>query len=450
MKNILNHVAETFSAENLVLDTSIGSLSNLGYDDNQTVTEIGNRIGEAVFLEVNTYKTDLLPMMNKFVLESSNKVAEYTERNPGELYNIIEVEKATIISELDKINALPVNYNLGSIPKLEIILATPEDLVNVIDHEDNIIKTLITSIAGKFDKMYLENLFRTTFGYMSEDNDRLVNLFYGNQSDVDDMSLVYGIGKGILKSKVINGETIPEGYLAVINIVVTNIAIALAKLNKSMSTDITNGIMFYGITPVDGGFYNITLNKEVYNSFIEEGGTVETVLGFVINGNFATDNRNKKYFLENKTTLETLWNNHLQTSVVNAKYEMVHKIRSIYSIVLTDIVKDVPDTLKHIFVSNVTEANTILLKILDSMVGIDTLDREVVGVKLFSALSHNTKFGKYINSMLELNKINPDLTPQQCASLATCDLIIDYLSEQVGVSRLDIGTGNLETLSYKG
>lgn len=450
MKNIITHVAGTLSNENLVLDTSVGSLANLGYDDQAAITAMGNKIGEAVFLEVNTYKTDLLPMMRKFIDGSSAKVSEYTERNPGEIYNVIEVEKHVLISELEKLNILPSEFNLISIPKLEVTLEVPEDIVSIIDHDDNIVKTMITNIAGKYDKEYINTLFKNTFGYMSDSNDRLTNLFYAGQDDVDDLALVYGIGKGILKSKSINGNEIPEGYLGLINNVVTNMLISLAKLSKSISTETANGIIFYGIKPVDGGYFNITVNKENYTSFAEEGGTVETLLGFVINNNFITENRTKDYLLSNKSTLEQLWNSHLQTSVINSKFDMIHKIRTIYSIVLTDIIKDVPDTLKSIFVSNVTEANTILLKILDTMVAVDTLDRETVGIKLFSALSHNTKFGKYINSMLELSKMNPDLTSQQCASLATCDLIIDYLSEQVGISRLDIGTGSLEPMVFKG
>ena len=187
MKNIITHVAGTLSNENLVLDTSVGSLANLGYDDQARITAMGNKIGEAVFLEVNTYKTDLLPMMRKFIDGSSAKVSEYTERNPGEIYNVIEVEKHVLISELEKLNILPSEFNLISIPKLEVTLEVPEDIVSIIDHDDNIVKTMITNIAGKYDKEYINTLFKNTFGYMSDSNDRLTNLFYAGQDDVDDL-----------------------------------------------------------------------------------------------------------------------------------------------------------------------------------------------------------------------------------------------------------------------
>ena len=111
MKNIIQTIASTFSNENLVLGTDNGVLSNVGYDDNESIYKLGVAIGDAAFAEVNTYKNELKPLLQKFVDQTGEMITQHSDKNPGELYNIIEVDNHVLVKELLTAGMLPKIYN---------------------------------------------------------------------------------------------------------------------------------------------------------------------------------------------------------------------------------------------------------------------------------------------------------------------------------------------------
>jgi hypothetical protein len=64
------------------------------------------------------------------------------------------------------------------------------------------------------------------------------------------------------------------------------------------------------------------------------------------------------------------------------------------------------------------------------LMDVDFISKEVVGVILVP----ETNFYRFVNYMLEFSRINPSISGKDAASLASAEVIMDYLLQQVTVN----------------
>lgn len=432
MNNGYELIVKKLTSENKVIKIKPNSVFS-GLDAFSNKEEMINPIVKALSVkllgQISLMRNKIKIFMEDFEDAVTEKVKEYSPPSELSKYNIEVLNIPTAVDALKSNNILVDSRSPIPLPNDTFNLEAPADLVRYAQHTNNEVNTYVQMIISKEDSDYLNKLWDKYLSNISSSNLNISNMGVNVMLKLEDYVVLYVILDNLKTTKPDNC-TIPDtAYFGRINHFQSEVANYLAM----GSTLFNNGRTTRKLVIAIPDQYTVLVDEEMYNKFLQEGGSSEAVLGILLDPPGQLPNKyTVDYMLDSKEMYKNMWEQRANLIRYKEVDNNLNRYRVCYSMVLSDINKNIPGSVRDLIKMDQDEINNKLpefLNTLDKSVLCDVTlaSREIIGRFLLP----DTKFYSYTGSMLDYKKLNPELEPNEAASYATIDLILDYLLDQI-------------------
>lgn len=430
-KSMLQLVAQELTNKNLFLnvyDQSIfKALDQQQGDTNLICQQLANKINNELIL----VKNKLRPFMNdlaKDIEEVLNNTAVESEISQ---YAIETVDVPTLINELELLGLIgkarePQNLGVSSV---SIKIPAKEDIRKYFVHPNSAADVSIQQILTKYTDDELINLWDKYLTSVSSTNSNIKELGFNAPERISELLLLQTVISNLLKDSVQDPKE--AEMLQLLQNEVSNV---LAIVKEKILAGRSSGML---VVKVDGT--KAKVDAELYNKFISEGNTPEVILGYIVKGDNDVTAGMYNNVLAKKDEYLSLWNAKVQMASFQESNNNMKRYRTVYDIVLNNLYKEgLPKDLQELATPDYGSAKARLDQLLatykpEEVVDYNLVARDIVGEVIFP----DTNFSHFARSITSFSKLNPNITPQDAATSASLDFIIDFLLQQVYVGDIN-------------
>jgi len=427
---VIKLIASELAGKNKVVDFTPNSVFSM-LDERPNVgeyNELAVKIAGKVGNEISLYKNTLLPFLKEYrdIVNTMLKDRKSSSDIPN--YMIKEVSIPTVFELFKNKGIVIENGRSVELPVSNLIIPAPkQDEIKAFFKTDMLVmeSAIDELLHGKTDAQ-LVTLWENYLLNVSGSNDNIASITYRIDGDMTELALLFvlvynlktNMPEGVAVSQEVYSRVMRDFYNKLIN----DISVVMKRYNQFGSV----GKMVLSLNDKV-----VSVHSGLYRKFIAEN-TAEVIMGMLVSDNIKATNHFVKDILVNKDDYIKAWEKKIRLDNIATKIESQTAYKLVYDFALAKLLKDVSNAVvKHIpytdndnLISTREFVETLpASKLLD--VGYVTM--EVVG----EILLPNTNFYAFTENMLEYSKLDSTLSPQEAASLATLDTIINYLVEQV-------------------
>lgn len=433
MNESLKIIADELASKNKVVSFKQNSLFDaieLGSHDEKLLSELSKKIALGVGNDLSLIRDKMIPLMQEYVAYLDEKLLRTKELSETALFNVIEVSIPDIVKEMQDKNIINPKRATVELPVTQINIPVPsaDTIRDVFKHKINSINVYANNILSNYDNEALAVIWEKYFTNVSRSNSNIDNLYYGS-TGFNELVIVFLALSNLREERVAKVSVSESVYKDIINRlyseVLNIIAIKIEKHNNEIKTN--------KLVKTFENDYTIVVNAEVYDVFIDGGGSPEVLFGLILNKPQNVTGLIRSNIELNQDDYLKSWNNKVKVSRMNNKFGELKKYKTLYSISLKHLFEVLlPSDLEELVKINLPEAEIALDEILkrepiDEIMDTRYMAKEVLEHILFP----DTNFERFTNYMLEYKKLDPQLTPKEAASFASVDMIMDYLLQQV-------------------
>lgn len=428
--------------ENLVVAPSDDSFLGSSGDNR----ELAKKIGELALAEVNLFKNTYNVTMYSFM----DKVKAYLESNRtlslDSKYSIMETGKPEILKLLSEQGYFKDATTYDDLGSADVIIPVPEDIMSYLYAQETIFIGNLEDLKSKYSAETFASIWSEVLTNVSNRNDNIDSLLYGGVNKMDRVLILLSFVNYIIENGKVGEYILSAAQLNVIKTLKYNLFVSLKNASESFDKGSSMGLLITDISVLDSGITNIYVDKDVYDKFLEEGGSVECLLGFFLTKFTSPSNNNNVYkeVLEDKSRLEAQYSSLLSSDKVKQSVQLNEKARLYYSIALSELYRDFSDEVKSLYVPDVNIADGLLEEVLSTKNSNEQLNVENVTYDLFRKIAVMKNYVKFMDSMSSISQSNPDLDSKQCASLAFVDLVLGFVLDQLSIVKYNKIQGKLE------
>jgi hypothetical protein len=414
-------------------NNSVFAALNLYGNKEEDLNKVAGAIAASGMNDLILVKTKLLPFMETFTNLVKEKIAQSAAVNPYSQYRIIPRNIPEFVISLQVSGAIQPARTPSTLPVTVLSFPVPETPI----------KSLLTLVDPFMDK----KLQMIVSQYTEEDlvgiwNKYLLNVSGGNNfinelslypvDNVDLVAVLYVLAIKLREERPAGVNIPEETFNLTMNYFVNELLNLLANAIKVMDTYTSvKRLVIRSENP-----FTLTVAGDVYKEFIAGGYESEVLLGMLTSVT--------SYDLENSTLADitakadaykSTWDKKVKLDKIAASYTEASKYKMFYSISLRELLENVPGDLTEFIKVSYADADKMLQAMLSGkessfLMDVDFISKEVVGVILVP----ETNFYRFVNYMLEFSRINPSISGKDAASLASAEVIMDYLLQQVTVN----------------
>lgn len=411
--------------------------------------DLARKIGELALAEVNLFKSTYNDTMFRYIEKVKSYLAASKTLALNEKYNIIEQSKPDILNLLSEQGYFKEVSDLEDLGETRVIVAAPiEDITKYLYSQDTLLINAIELIKPKYDAEYIRTLWTEVLGVgAGNNNDRIDTLVYGGLDKLDDCLLTIGMLDYCIEHAEVEETRLTTGQINILRTLKNNIFVALARMNTKYNQNVDLGLVINSVATLGNGVVNIYVDTENYSKFLENGGSVEILLGFFLSKFTSPANSSNTYtdILSNVESLKFVYNNAVTTDNVRRAIETNEKLITYYSIALSELYREFSDEAAKLYVPDINAADLILDKVLADKNSNEQHNVEQVGYELFKNIAVMPNYKKFMDSMSEISLSNPELDPKECASLAFVDLVLGFTLDQLEVKKYNKIQGTIST-----
>lgn len=410
---------------------------------------LARKIGELALAEVNLFKTTYNTTMFNYI----EKVKGYLESSKSlalnEKYNIIEQSKPDILNLLNEQGYFKEVSDLEDLGEVRVIVTAPvEDISKYLYSQDTLIINTLEVIKPKYDGEYIRTLWSEVLGVgVGNNNGRIDTLIYGSLDKLDDCILLISMLDYCIEHAEVEETRLSSGQINILRTLKNNLYVSLSRMNSRYDQNVALGLVISSVANLGNGVINLYVDTENYGKFLENGGSVEILLGYFLSKFTTTTNTSNTYMeiLSNIDTLKFVYNDMVKTDNIKRAVETNNKLITYYSIALSELYREFSDEAGKLYVPDINTADLILDRILANKNSNEQHNIEQVGYELFKEISIMPNYKKFMDSMSEISLSNPGLDPKECASLAFVDLVLNFTLDQLEVKKYNKIQGTIST-----
>jgi len=425
----LTLLAKDMATKNKTLDYKPNAVLNLVNGNATDKSDIISKITTMVGNEVSMYRNLLLP----FVKEYKNEVTKLVANKLGSVdmskYRVIPIAMPSVIKQYFEKNLISKESKSIQLPVGNLIIDNPG-----ADKIRAYLKSDTPSTQMYLDELLLgitdEDLINIWDKYLlnvSGSNDNIDMLGYRGVENIVETSILF-----VLVDKLTNNipDTVrvaANTYTKIMREFSFKLSGDMAKIAKTLDY---NKQMDKLVISINGGF--VYVDSVLYKKFLEEN-TVEVLLGMTVS-DIKTKNHYLSDILVNKNSYITAWNNKYKLMTMAVRSQDITAYRLAYELALDELYKDMQSDIAEKVSVGLLEAKNIVNAFVKRS-SIEDLSEvsEVSKTIATDLILGDTNFGLFMNYMTGYAKMDDSLTPQEAASFATLDIIVDYLAEQTTV-----------------
>lgn len=435
-------VAAALTKEGKILTFKPNSIFNaleLSSYSEQELNPITAAIANTVSANVVLLRNKILPVLNDFTEAIKLKHAETAMIDPYSKYNIIEVSVPDVVGELVAADIMFPKRPIKELPIAAITIPTPkaEEIRDYFKHPISSINIYMKQIIDQYTDDDLITIWERYLSNVSKTNTAISSMSYSGELKINELLALYTVITQIRENKnstvVVDTDTYTNVMTMFMHEVLNSIAIAVSNLELFKSSE---RVVINRGSNTEGGI-TVSVVKDLYNTFIGEGYSVDAIFGMCI---VETDMYNVSiYTLSNLRTrasdYASEWNKRIKIDKIASMPAEFERLKTIY-ILSTKVLyeKIIPGDLTEFISSGERETTDRLMSYFKTIPGsalydIDEMARFIIGDIVFA----KTNFKQFTNAMFEYIKLNKSVTPNEAASFAVVDLVMNYLLEQVQV-----------------
>ena len=410
-----------------VIEDTAGKTSNTKETAN---IEYINRLSTLLSNTVSYYKNKLLP----FLLEYREEVNKITLNRLGQVVindiNIVQVSISSLVTELMDKEIVGQSSSLVELPINMLSISLPEDPMSYVKSDSPILDKYLKDLleVNGYGEEEVIKLWEKYLLNVSSSNDAITNIRYNIPINIDELTILFMLVRNI-KDNAPSTITINlSSYTKVMNEFYTKLRNDITYAVEVIKRDISKNRVIFGIKEK-----TVYVNRPIFNKYLKDN-KVEGILGLAV-----SEDKDKliKYYLDEliRETNKYLasWSKYTNLKKLSINETSIY--RNAYAFALKELYtntdEDVMEKLKY---KELLKAESEILECVSTMSLAELKDiNKTTIVLLLELLEEDNNFGMYINSIYNYNKTLDNLQPNQAASLATLDLLLGYLLQQVVV-----------------
>ena len=427
----LKLLASDMATKHKILDYKPNAVLNLINSNVEDRTTTISRISTMIGNDVSMYRNLLLP----FVKEYKDAVSKLVASKLGNVnlsgYQVIPISMPAIMKQYFEKNLISKEAKSVQLPIGNLVIDNPgaDKIRAYLKSDTPSTQMYIDELLLGITDDDLINIWDKYLLNVSGSNDNIDMLGYKGAENVAEVSILF-----LLVDKLKNNipDTVrvnPNTYTKIMRSFMFKLSGDMAKLAKNLEY---NKTMSRLVINIKGGL--IYVDADLYKKFLVDN-SVEVLLGMTVSD---TDVQSKNYYLNdiltNKNSYVEAWNNKYKLMSMAVRNQDVQAYRLAYVLALDELYTDMQESIAEKVSIGLVDAQNIVREYVkrSSLTDISNVS-EISKMIVADLLLKDTNFSLFINYMIGYSKVDADITPQEAASFATLDLIIDYLVEQVSV-----------------
>jgi len=394
-------------------------------DRSAVVASISTMIGN----EVNIYRNQYIPFMQEYEELVSQTIASKLGNVDLSEYKVVSIGVPTYINLLIDGNRISTSANKRSLDVSPLTIPFPgmsianDYLVDKIPSK----QMALDEILGDYDDAAIQDLWEKYLLNISPANDAWNKLSSSSPILMNEATLLYHI---VTKLKEVRPDNVRASEIVYLN-AIRNMEAKLVGDIAGMYKNISSYKKFNRLVIVvkDTTIYVV---EDLYKTFLANN-TVEVLLGLIIvNGSASI----KNYYIDdieiNKDDYVVAWNKTVKLKTIAVRNNDVAAYRLGYIIALEKLYQDLTPEMQESLSMDLNSAKTIITDYLKKSNMAEISEVKKISQSIITELLlGDTNFGIFVKNMISYAKLDESTTPKEAASLATLDLIVDYLTEQI-------------------
>ena len=433
--SIYNVISEKLGNKNKVIRYKSNSVLNAIMDgDNESMVKITSKIASTVKNDVTRYREKFIPVIQEYVTLINSRLGNINTNVSYDEYNVIEVAIPLYILEL-KTNLKLYNTPDGvTIPVADIVIDMEDDKVYSLLKTANPItnaqidEVIATAGLTKTEVLVIVN---NLLANVSGSNSYLSKLLSNALFNMSELAILRAVLLSLLETKP-DSVKVPED---VYNTTVTGI---LHGIENAIYNAISKYDDYYKTETLVIGYSSETstlkVHSDLYKEFIQNN-TVEVLLGLAIR---AGDNLpyNKRVISDitgNTDSYLEAWKKHVALVSVKRAAGVLSDHKAAYSLAMVDLIQHIPEDVKEYIMYDLKEVSNIIPEHISARHS-DAEIRDVVFMAkdiVKELVFTKGNFRLFVDYMDSYTADNSDIEPAQAATLASLDLIVDYIIGQL-------------------
>jgi hypothetical protein len=208
-------------------------------------------------------------------------------------------------------------------------------------------------------------------------------------------------------------------------------AAALCRVIRQLDIDSRSGILVSNIDPIGK---RITVNAELYDKWIQGGGSSDIILGVLVG--------DKRYYStadidKNADTLKRIWNNYSTIYAEGVEYRKADVLRAAYLRMFFNYLgEDFRDEVESSYLGQCGNFHVNIMKDAEKLLYLtrkEELDNAyVVAKELIAGLKYRFTYAlPFINRMDEIGRENNKVAPEEASFMAVVDYVVDHIHGQI-------------------
>lgn len=401
---------------------------------NVVTAAIANKITSNVAL----LRNKILPVMNEFTEAIKIKHAETKMVDPYANYLVEEVSVPEVVNELVDAGFLFPKRPAKELPIAAISIPTPklEDIKGYFTHPINSINIYIKPIMDKYSNDDLISIWEKYLSNVSKTNNSVASIVYTPELKLNELIALYTVIVNIRESKPTTIPIEDASYTNIMTMFMHEVlnAIAIAVSNIEMYKNSGKLVLAINKFDNDSGIV-ISVLKELYDTYISEGYTVDSLFGLTL---VEKDFSDYSIFTINSIRIKAdnyvqEWNKRIKLDKIANIPAELERQKVVYVLTLNTLYDDmIPGDLTEYLACDKINANRKLEEYFKSIPGselynVDEISRYIISNIVFA----KTNFKEFTAAMYEYMRLESTVDANEAASFAVLDLVMNYLLEQV-------------------
>lgn len=380
---------------------------------------------DLIINEITTIKNKYLPIVDKYTDVVETMIREKTVTSSLAKYDICQVEMSNIAHELVDLSKSVISVNLPD-DGLEMPNIQPDEIRELLKFKSSEANMLLEDLLFKYNDDKLSDLWNKYLTNISSANQNIPELT--KVINIDDLVLTYIIVEKLLIDKYAGVVASDLKYKQVLNVYSKHLEFILINSNRTLESFIS------GDRLIAGTFNNkVYVIKSVYDKYLASNGTPEAILGVLFIKDIDFKDNILGSFLANINKFTSAYDQaakidavRLNTvNIANTKYAYETGIReTLFSL---DI-----DTSGSDFYSSKEDTPAIVRDFVENVPANELSNTYDMCMRIVRSLVVNSNiFYNFTKNMLNYQQSSDKLTPNEIATLATLDIIVDYHLAQI-------------------
>jgi len=428
MNEIVKLIASELAAKGKVVEPTANSVMRLlNTHTAEEVNILANKIADKVGVEIGLYRNVFMPVYVSYI-EAVNKVLESKKpKNPIHDYKVTVVDIPDYVKHLMSKGTIHANATYVELPVSNVIIPAPkENIRSYFKVASTSEQTYVDELLSIYSDDDLRNIWEKYLLNVSGSNDNIANLPYTDLSNMNDVALLFTLVSNI-KTNIPDGVSVNEGtYSKVMRNFYNALVADLAILTRTFNDYVKSKRLVIKLTDTE-----VKVVKPIYNVFLKEQ-RVEVLLGLLITGPKNINSLLLNDILVNANNYLNAWEQKVRLTNISMKLEHKNSYKLAYKFAIPLLMEEIADSAKKYVSGTVTELELDVEEYLNTLDSDGVMEiEEVAAFVVPNIVMEESNFYEFLTSMIEYKELDDKLSNKEAASLATLDLIVDYITQQL-------------------